>query len=308
MATTSPAAARPADRPLLGVLLIIAFCILAPLGDAMGKLLGAMPLGQLLLARYAIQAGLLLPLVYAGGQSLALSPRVWRLTVVRTVLHIVSLGAFFAALRFLPMADTVAICFVMPFFILLLDRFAGEQVGPHRLAACVVGFVGTLMVVQPSFMAVGAPALLPLLVAVLFSFFMLITRAIARDTDPVVLQAASGLVATAILAPLVLLGTGRDWPELSPVPVVGAEWLTLALLGLFGTAAHLVITFALRFAPSSTLAPMQYLELPFATLIGWAIFGDLPNGLAAAGIAVSVAAGLYIIRRERLAARRAARV
>jgi drug/metabolite transporter (DMT)-like permease len=53
---------------------------------------------------------------------------------------------------------------------------------------------------------------------------------------------------------------------------------------------------------------MQYLELPFATLIGWAIFGDLPNGLAAAGIAVSVAAGLYIIRRERLAARRAARV
>ena len=68
MATTSPAAARPADRPLLGVLLIIAFCILAPLGDAMGKLLGAMPLGQLLLARYAIQAGLLLPLVYAGGQ------------------------------------------------------------------------------------------------------------------------------------------------------------------------------------------------------------------------------------------------
>jgi drug/metabolite transporter (DMT)-like permease len=298
---TAAPSVQAADRPLLGVLLIIAFCILAPLGDAMGKLLGALPLGQLLLARYAIQAILLLPLVYASGKTLDLSARVWRLTVIRTLLHIVSLGAFFAALRFLPMAETVAICFVMPFILLLLGRLMGERVGPHRLAACVVGFADTLMVVQPSFLAVGAPALLPLLVAVLFSFFMLITRAIARDTDPVVLQAASGLVATAILAPLVLLAAGRGWPELSPVAVSGADWILLLLLGLFGTAAHLVITFALRFAPSSTLAPMQYLELPFATLIGWAIFGDLPDGLAALGIAVSVAAGLYVIHRERAA-------
>jgi drug/metabolite transporter (DMT)-like permease len=298
---TAAPSVQAADRPLLGVLLIIAFCILAPLGDAMGKLLGALPLGQLLLARYAIQAILLLPLVYASGKTLDLSARVWRLTVIRTLLHIASLGVFFAALRFLPMAETVAICFVMPFILLLLGRLMGERVGPHRLAACVVGFAGTLMVVQPSFLAVGAPALLPLLVAVLFSFFMLITRAIARDTDPVVLQAASGLVATAILAPLVLLAAGRGWPELSPVAVSGADWILLLLLGLFGTAAHLVITFALRFAPSSTLAPMQYLELPFATLIGWAIFGDLPDGLAALGIAVSVAAGLYVIHRERAA-------
>ena len=297
---TSTATQAP-DRPLLGVVLIVAFCILAPLGDAMGKLLGALPLGQLLLVRYAVQAALLLPLVYASGDGLDLSARVWGLTLLRTVLHVVSLGAFFAALRFLPMAETVAICFVMPFIILLLDRLGGQHVGPHRLGACVVGFLGTLMVVQPSFMAVGAPALLPLLVAVLFSFFMLITRTLAKETDPVVLQAASGLVATAILAPLTLLAAGSAWPELSPVSVTGHEWVLLALLGLFGTAAHLVITFALRFAPSSTLAPMQYLELPFATLIGWAIFGDLPDGLAALGIAVTVAAGLYVIHRERRA-------
>lgn len=303
MSIATPTAPAPtvADRPLLGVLLVVAFCILAPVGDAIGKLLGALPLGQVLLARYAIQAALLLPLVYASGRTLALPLRIWWLTLVRTVLHVVSLGFFFAALRFLPMAETVAICFVMPFIILLLDRLAGQHVGPHRLAACAVGFVGTLMVVQPSFMAVGAPALLPLLVAVLFSFFMLITRTLAKRTDPVTLQAASGLVATAILAPLILLAAGRGWPELSPVAVTGTDWILLALLGLFGTAAHLVITFALRFAPSSTLAPMQYLELPFATLIGWAVFGDLPNGLAALGIAVTVAAGLYVIHRERRA-------
>jgi drug/metabolite transporter (DMT)-like permease len=308
MTTATPSVAAATDRPLLGVLLMVGFCILAPLGDAIAKILGALPLGQVLLARYGVQAMILIPFAWATGLSLRMSGRIWWLTVVRTVLHVVSLGAFFAALRYLPMADAVAICYVMPFIILLLGRaFLGETVGPHRLAACAVGFAGTLLVVQPSFAAVGAPALLPLAVALLFSLFMLVTRQIARDADPVALQAASGLVATAILAPLVLLAAllpaaGSPWPELTPVRVAGGEWALLVLLGLFGTAAHLVITFALRFAPSSTLAPMQYLELPFATLIGWAIFGDLPNGLAAVGIAVTVAAGLYVIHRERRAA------
>ena len=84
-----------------------------------------------------------------------------------------------------------------------------------------------------------------------------------------------------------LLAAGRGWPELDPVAVAGVDWLLLLLLGVLGTAAHLVMTWSLRFAPSATLAPMQYLEIPFATLIGWLVFGDLPNGLAAAGIAVT---------------------
>ena len=69
-------------------------------------------------------------------------------------------------------------------------------------------------------------------------------------------------------------------------------------MGAVGTVAHLVMTWSLRFAPASTLAPMQYLEIPFATLIGWIIFRDLPDGLAAAGILVTIAAGLYVIYRE----------
>jgi drug/metabolite transporter (DMT)-like permease len=300
MTTTTPGAAATVDRPLLGVLLMVGFCILAPLGDAIAKLLGALPLGQLLLVRYGMQALLLVPLVGVAG--LRLGPRIWWLTTVRTVLHVVSLAAFFLALRFLPMADAVAICYVMPFIILLLGRFfLGETVGPHRLAACAVGFVGTLLVVQPSFAAVGAPALLPLAVALLFSIFMLVTRQIARDADPVALQAASGVVATLILAPLVLLGDALGWPELDPVAVSGTDWLLLLALGFFGTAAHMVMTWSLRFAPSATVAPVQYLEIPCATLIGFFVFGALPNGLAAVGILVTIAAGLYILQRERRA-------
>ena len=301
---TAAARGAPADtdRPLLGVLLMVAFCMMAPLGDATAKLLGALPLAQIMLGRYAMQAALLLPLLRAGGGRLGLDARVWRLTVVRTLLHVASFTTFVAALRFLPMADAVAIMFVLPFILLLLGRFfLGEEVGPHRLAACAVGFLGTLLVVQPSFADVGAPALLPLLGAVFFAVFMLVTRRIARDADPLVLQAASGLVATAMLLPLLVLGAALGWPELAPVSLSTRELLLLALLGTLGTGAHLLMTWSLRFAPSATLAPIQYLEIPFATLIGYLVFGDLPNGVAALGIAVTIGAGLYVLHRERRA-------
>lgn len=302
MAPAGTGVAAGVDRPLLGVILMVGFCILAPLGDATAKLLSALPLGELLLVRYGVQALVLVPLVLWMGLDLRLDRRIWRLTAVRTLLHVVSLGAFFGALRFLPMADAVAIVFVMPFVLLLLGRLLlGETVGPHRLAACAVGFVGTVMVVQPSFAAVGAPALLPLAVALLFALFMLVTRQIARDADPVALQAASGIVATLVLAPLVLLADGRGWPELDPVPVAGHQWALLAGLGLLGTASHLVMTWSLRFAPSATVAPIQYLEIPCATLVGFLVFGDLPNGLAAVGIGITVGAGLYVLHRERRA-------
>ena len=300
MATVAPSPPAVADRPLLGILLMLAFCVLAPLGDATAKTLGVLPLAQIMLGRYGMQAALLLPLVGGGGR-LALTPRIWRLTVLRTLLHVGSFTAFVAALRYLPMADAVAILFVLPFILLLLGRFlVGEAVGPHRLAACALGFLGTLMVVKPSFAEVGAPALLPLLAALLFAFFMLVTRRIARDADPVVLQAASGFVATLVLLPALALGALLGGPaELAPVPITLRETLLLALLGAFGTSAHLVMTFSLRFAPSATLAPIQYLEIPCATLLGFLVFGELPDGLATLGIAVTIAAGLYVLHRER---------
>jgi len=294
----------PADRPFLGVLLIIGFCVLAPVGDGIAKLLGGIvPLGQLLLIRFAMQAMLLFPLVVWSGTSLAMSPRVLRLAVLRTVLHIVGIGAMFTALRFMPLADAIAIAFVMPFIMLLLGRLVlGEEVGPRRLSACAIGFVGTLLVIQPSFAAVGLPALLPLAVALTFSLFMLVTRQIAKDVDPIGLQAVSGVIATIMLAPLVLVGWRFDLPMLDVVRPGIEEGLLLLAIGVIGTLAHLLMTWALRFAPSATLAPMQYLEIPFATIIGFLMFGDWPNGLAAAGIVITMAAGLYIVFRERATA------
>ncbi len=294
-----------ADRPLLGIMLMLGFCIVAPIGDAIAKILGEeIPVGQLLVVRFGVQAAFLIPIVWVAGIRWRMRARILRLTILRTALHIIGIGAMFTALQYLPLADAIAIAFVMPFIMLILGKYVlNEEVGSRRLIACAVGFAGTLMVIQPSFVEVGWPALLPLMVAVNFALFMLTTRQIAKETDPIGLQAVSGVMATAFLIPVVLIFQDSGVQALSIVTPSPRDWTLLLAIGVLGTVAHLMMTWSLRFAPSATLAPMQYLEIPFATVIGLIIFNDLPNGLAAVGILVTVAAGLYIILRERAIAR-----
>lgn len=289
------------DRPFVGIVLMIGFCALVPLSDALAKLLGeTVPLVEMMIARFAFQGVVLVPFIWGMGHSLRLSKRVFWLTALRTVFHLIGTGAMFAALRYLPLADAVAIAFVMPFVILLLGRFIlNEEVGGRRLAACVVGFAGTLLVIQPSFAQVGWPALLPLLVAVSFAAYMLVGRQTAKDADPLALLAVSGIMATPFLAFASWLGADSGIGALEFRQPDGRELALLAAMGLLGTLCHLLMNWALRFTPSATLAPIQYFEIPFATLVGWLIFRDLPNGLAATGIVITVAAGLYIVFRER---------
>ncbi|SHI79053.1 Threonine/homoserine efflux transporter RhtA [Shimia gijangensis] len=300
----------PQDRPLLGIMLMLGFCVLAPLGDAVAKVLGqTVPLGQLLFVRFGVQALILVPFILATGRPWRMQGRLLRLTILRTVLHIIGIAAMFSALRFLPLADAVAIAFVMPFIMLLLGRLVlHEEVGMRRVAACGVGFLGTLLVIQPSFAEVGLPALLPLVVAVVFSLFMLITRQIAKETDPISLQAVSGTMATVALIPLFVIGHPMGWGELQLIATGPQTSALLLFIGVLGTLAHLLMTWSLRYAPSATLAPMQYLEIPIATFIGWLMFSDLPNGLAAVGICITIASGLYIVLRERAMSRIAPQV
>lgn len=291
-----------ADRPLLGIALMLGFCVLAPTGDAIAKLLGdRMSVSQLVTTRFTVQVILLLPLIWLTGRTLRMSRRVFALAALRTGLHIIGISSMFLSLRYLPIADAIAIAFVMPFIMLLLGKTVlDEDVGPHRLGACVVGFIGTLLVIQPNFATVGLPALLPVLVAVVFALFMLVTRLIAKQCDPVSLQAVSGLMAMPVLLPVWALGAGQGWAGFGFSDPVGIDWALLASLGGLGTCAHLLMTWSLRYAPAASLAPVQYLEIPVATCVGWLLFSDLPGGLAALGILITILAGLYIIYRERL--------
>jgi len=285
----------------LGILLMAAFCVLAPFADSLAKLLGGtIPVIQIVTFRFAIQLLILLPVAVLSRRDLRMSGRSLAWLFLRSILHIIGIGAMFLSLLYLPLAEAIAIAFVEPFLLLLLAWLVlKEHIGPHRLSACAVGFVGTMLVIQPSLANVGVVALLPLIVAVAFAGFMIVTRHLTTRADPVTLQAISGGMALAVLGVVLLLATPYDVKALTLIAPSRPDWTLLVALGVLGTLAHLIMTWSLKFAPTATLAPVQYLEIPFATLIGWMIFGDLPNGLAALGILITVAAGLYIMMRER---------
>ena len=290
------------DRPLIGLLFVFVFCLLAPLGDALVKVVGVgAPLMMLMLSRFVFQAVSLVPLVLVLRRGFLTGWRVFGLICLRSLFHIAGIGMMFTSLRLLPLADAIAIVFVFPFILLFLGSFLlGETVGRDRIIACVLGFGGCLLVIKPSFAEVGVFALLPIAVAFAFSTFMLITRSIAKECDPISLQATSGTVSTAMLL-LVWLLAGNNTPYDLAITLPATErigWLLFAI-GALGTAGHLCMTIALRFAPSATLAPLQYIEIPVATFLGWLFFRELPDGLATLGILITTGAGVFVVMSER---------
>ncbi len=301
---TSPAPST--DRILAGVALMIGFCVTAPLLDVAAKLASdTVPVGQITAARFLVQCALMAPVVWLMRLSLRVARSQWLALVFRAALLLVSTFCFIAAIRVMPLADALAIVFVAPFIVLLVGKFyLGEDVGPRRVGAAMVGFVGVLFVIQPSFAAFGAVALFPLGTAVGFAFYILVTRGLSRRMHPVTLQFHTGLIASLMCMPLMVLSQGTGSELLDPVWPSGRVWLWLFGVGFFATVSHMMMTYALSLAPSATLAPLQYLELPMATLLGYLVFQDFPNALTLTGIAIIIGSGLYMIHRERVTARK----
>lgn len=293
------------DRILAGVALMLGFCITAPLLDVAAKLASSsVPVGQITTARFVIQCVLMAPVVWLMGLSLRVARGLWLALVIRSGLLFISTFCFIAAIRVMPLADALAIVFVAPFIVLLVGKFYfGEDVGPRRVGAALVGFVGVLFVIQPSFSAFGAVALFPLGTAVGFAFYILVTRGLSRQVHPVSLQFYTGLIASVLCVPILMMAQGSGSVLLDPVWPEGIAWTWLFGVGFFATVSHMMMTYALSLAPSATLAPLQYLELPVATLLGYLVFGDFPNTLTLTGIGIIIGAGLYMIHRERVTAR-----
>ena len=295
------------DRILPGVALMLGFCAVAPLIDVSSKLAAAtVPVGQITLARFVVQGVLMLPILLAMGQGLRMTRRAVRLTVWRAIASILSTFTFVWAVSVMPIADALAIAFVEPFILLIFGKFIfNDEVGPRRIAASAVGFAGALMVIQPSFAVFGWVALLPVGTAFSFAAYMLITREASRVMTPEAMQFHTAWIASAICLPVLLLAEGSGIAALDPVMPQGIAWAWLAGVGVAATISHMMMTYALKFAPSATLAPLHYLEIVSAATLGYLVFGDFPNALTWAGIAVIVASGLYIIHRERVVAAQA---
>lgn len=289
----------------LGILFMLGFCAVAPMMDAMAKATPTeVPVAQVLVARFGIQVALLYPL-------LLLLRLPARTTLVEAGFHLLRALAliaatfcFFTALRFMPLADGIAIFFVSPFVVSLMGAlFLKEPIGWRRTTASAVGFGGALLVIRPSFVELGAVALLPLCTAVLFAIYMLMTRSMSQKGHPLVLQAHTALAATVVTLPPVLLADGTGHALLDPVWPDGIAPWTLLGVGIAATISHVLLTFALRLAPAGLIASLQYFEILGATLVGYLAFDDLPTPLTFLGIAIIVGSGLYTIQRERRLAR-----
>ena len=294
------------DRTLYGILLMVGFSLIAPLMDSFAKLIGdAVAVGQIAATRFLVQSAILLPLAAVMGWMHRPGRIEIGLHLARSALLMVATAFFFTAVRYMPIADAIAIFFVEPFILTLLGGWLlGEQVGPRRYVACMVGFGGALLIIQPSFQELGAVALLPLVTALCFAFYMILTRRMATRMHPITLQAYTGLAALILAVPVLWAFDGSGVGPLDPVWPEMRELKLLAALGLIATISHVCISFALSLAPASVLAPLQYLEIVGATVFGFYIFGDLPDGLTFVGIALIVGSGLYVFVRERAMQRR----
>ena len=303
--THAPSSEANSDRVLLGVILMLGFCLTAPLLDVSAKLASStVPVGQITAARFLVQCVLMFPLFWVMQVSMKVPKAHWPALTLRALLLLIATFCFIAAIRVMPLADALAIVFVEPFIVLLVGKFyLGEDVGPRRVGAAIVGFIGVLFVIQPSFANFGAVALIPLGTAVAFAFYILVTRGLSRHVHPVALQFHTGVVASLFCLPIMIFANGSGSGLFDPVWPSGIAWTWLLGVGLFATISHIMMTYALSMAPSATLAPLQYFELPVATFFGFLVFSDFPNAMSLFGIAVIICAGLYMIHRERVTAR-----
>jgi drug/metabolite transporter (DMT)-like permease len=289
---------QPDARILPGVALMIVFCVTAPMIDVFAKLATAeLSVGQVTLARFSVQASLMLPVLILLGLNWRVSPQQFGWLCLRAAVALIFTATFVAAVSVMPIADALAILFVSPFILMLLGRYwFQEEVGTARVVLSLIGFGGALLVIQPSLIRLGWVALLPLATALFFAIYLLLTRRLSGQIHPVTLQAHTAIVAVLLLAPWVFLS--QDWVISWVEPPTVKYWAFLLGVGVAASVSHLAMTYALKFAPSATLAPLQYLEIPAAVIAGYWIFGDFPAPMTWLGIAIIIGSGLGVIYRE----------
>lgn len=284
-----------------GLFMMVLSVLVTPLVDVFSKLAtDTMPSAEISLFRFFLQILFTLPVLVMRRTWPQLTWRNTRMHMMRGGVLCLSMLTFVAALRSMEVADAVAIFFVEPIILTILSSIIlKETIGWRRYVACGVGFIGAMLVVQPSFQEVGAVAFLPIITAFCIAISAILTRMLSRHQDPFVMQVETSSWAMIFCAAVISLGqfTGSSafvmvWPDLTGSIWLVGTGLTAAIGGILGI-------FAYRSAPPSTLAPLQYLEIVTATLFGWLVFHALPDALKWLGIAIIIGSGLYIIWRER---------
>ena len=258
-------------------------------------------------AKFLLQDHALFLVVWAryAGQMLVVTPIAWtragrgfwrtnhlRMQLARSLCLVSATACFFGGLRFLPLAEASAISFLAPMFAIVLSMpVLGERPTRARWIASIAGFAGIVMLVRPG-SAVFHPATLLLLgAAISNAFYQLLTRRLPNDTPYTTLfyTAMVGTVGLSIALPFAGM----------PATASVRDVLALLLLGLLAGVGHWMFISAFLMAPASLLAPFTYVQMVWATMYGYLVFNQLPDGFSALGMAVIVLSGVALVVHER---------
>jgi drug/metabolite transporter (DMT)-like permease len=214
----------------------------------------------------------------------------------RSIIATASIMCLFAAFSLLPLADATALVFTSALFVPIFGFFfLGERVGPYRLSAIIVGFIGVLIIAQPT----GEWNLLGVMFALSAAIFNAVLstmlRLLGRTEHPATLTFYLMAVGGILLAPAM--------PFVATVPAKSEIGLLIAL-GLCGLGMQLLLSTAFKYTPAALAALFSYTQIIWATLFGWLIFDDWPASNIILGAAIIVVASVFVVLRESYLARK----
>jgi len=211
----------------------------------------------------------------------------------RSLLLFVSTAMNFLALQYLQLAETISIIFSTPLMVALLaGPILGERVGPRRLAAIAVGFVGVLVITRPGVGSMPPAVIFSLVGALAYAFYSICTRMLAAHDSSNTTLVYSGLGGLVVMTPLL--------PFLWTTPASPVAWGLLIALGAFGAVGHWLLILAHARAPAPVLSPFIYSQIVWMLALGYGLFGDWPDAWTLVGAGVVIASGLYLLNRERM--------
>ena len=278
---------------MIGIGLMLAAMAVLPGIDVIAKFMGegGTPVLQIVWARLTFGALLTLPFALPTTGLSGLLPSRPFYHGLRASLLIAATFFFFWSLKFLPIADALAIFFVQPLVVTALSPLIlKEHVGPRRWAAVAVGFVGTMIIIRPGFGTLNPGALLALASGTSLALYFLMTRRIAGSQKAIVTTFHTNLLGAAITSALVPL----VW--ITPGPV---DWLLFIALAAIANIGHYCIVRAYDHAEASLLAPLAYTEMVTSTIMGLIFFGDFPDRWTFLGVGILITCAIYISMRER---------
>ena len=286
-------------QPRQAIAFMILGMLILPGMDGIAKwLVHSISAGQMVWCRFAVQTLIIAPFVL--GSLAPLKLRDVLIHTTRGTLMVIGTIVFVTALKYLPIADAIAIFFVEPLILTLLAPvFLSEKVGWRPFTAVIVGMIGAFIVIRPNFQEVGWPAVLPLIAAITFAFYLILTRRQAAQQSPVSMQFYSGIAGVVVATILLLLNSVFEFSVIAVITPTGVQWILLLALGVISTVGHLLVVYAFQRGPAGLLAPFQYVEIIGATIIGLVVFSDFPDTLTWVGVAIIVVSGLYVLQRAK---------